>query len=758
MNKRFRKIIFPLFSIVLLSTFLSVSFSDFGVMDDEMINVLIPDEDTIKITFDFNDGNFTSDYCLDITPGYSIKEVDVPSSNSFIAGEHEFVGWYTAKTGGEKVNFPLTSNETTTLFARYKNSKTNYQNGIDLVSRVKPYYISSYNDITNSAITLSNKTINAYYGSSSDDVYNEDNYGTLYNIWKVEEAQTRLVLNSDIVLDNSTLQLNCILGFKVGTYMNATISEQKFTALDLNGYTITLKNNSKLNGYGIIYNSKSTGGIIAQSGSTITSPFCIYDFKGGGNTLDGSANTVSPFFIYLMPYLTVETIIEQDSFLKGVTSLNANSSKYTTEINLVGSSNSLIMNKSGYFIRRATSYLEYTKEAKYLSSLSINMKNLFDSKNYREEIILCKDGQKYLNSIQNSFTSKTTGSFVLNSLELSVLGNTINMGTCDFTVPPFIDFSVYDSTLNFDISISCLPGSNIYFNENSTLNFKNGNYNDLTTFARLNVLDEFPFRHKLYDSSTKSLKDSGLYVYDNLSYFSNKAKVSILGNLTFDNSNINKTTYCFYSLGGLINLSTSASQTLTANYSIIDTSIRFYYPCWIYGNSKYCPTAAQYYSLPIINDNNVAYFQKEPFAQINEGEYIASNHTTKFENKYYFKLIENQFSAYSDSSSGLTFGGGYKPNTNNLRGKINCSKGNFVEATTISDNNKSLIYNGETYVFAYGVYIKVSNINLSEENKTLKAAYSNYNNGPFTPVSGSAYSCPTNLEYNYSYGRWLFVL
>lgn len=757
MNKRFRKIIFPLFSIALLSIIFSVSYSDFGVMEEEIVNVLTPDEETIKVTFDYNDGDFTSDYFLDVTAGYSIKEVDIPVTNSSINGEHEFVGWYTAKTGGEKVNFPLAFNETTTLYARYKNNKTNYQNGIDLVTREKPYYISSYNDITNSAVTLSNKTINALYGSTSDNVYNEDDYGTLYNIWKVEEAQTRLILNSDIVLNNSTLQLNCILGFKSGTYMNATISEQKFTVLDLNGYTITLQNNSNLNGYGIIYNSKSTGGIIAQGGSTITSPFCVYDFKGGGNTLDGSANTVSPFFIYLMPYLTVETIIEQDSYLKGVTSLNARNSKYTTVINLVGPSNSLITNKSGYFIRRATSYLEYSKEAKYISSINVNIKNLFDSKNFREEIILCKDAQKYLDNIQNSFASKTTGSFVLNSLELSVSGNTINMGTCDFTVPPFMDFSVYDSMLDFNISISCLPGSNIYFNENSTLNFKNGNYNNLVTFARLNVLDEFPFRHKLYDSSTKSLKDSGFYVYDNLSFFSSKAKVSILGNLTFDNSNIDKTTYCFYSLGGLINLSTSASQTLTANYNIIDASIRFYYPAWIYGNDKYCPTAAQYYSSPIIDDNNKAYFQKEPFTEINEGEYIASNHTTKFENKYYFKLIENQFSAYSDSSTGLMFGG-YKPNSSNLKGKINCSKGTFVEAINISDNNKSLIYNGETYVFVYGIYIKVSNIDLNEENKTLKASYSNYNNGPFTPVSGSAYSCPINLEYNYSYGRWLFAL
>lgn len=770
--------------------------ADFSVGDDKLNKINVTNG-TYSLTFDYNDGNITNDYVFYSDDNkLTIKEIDLPKTKSHNLDNHKFIGWYSEKVGGSKISFPytvnFTSNKNLKVYARYSNNNP-YTSGGNLTASTNTYYIGS----ESSTISLSsNQSINLYYSSSSSGVYNKDNYGTLNVVPTISNAKTKAVLNSDIVLNGGTIQLNSTLGYKsgnggYGNYLNSSISSNDYTALDLNGYTIIV-NSGSINGYGIIYNSKDEGGIV-MNGGTLISPFLINDFKGGGNTVFGYVNTVTPFFMHSMPFLGCEIVFSSNSSLKGEASLNASGDKYTTTIPLIGnsSSGSLISISSGYVIKRTTSFDRYSQFYPSSSNAGFtNLSYLIDSNSlYEEEVLFVDNPKNYISCIKQNYlpSSVSSANISITSIEMSlsfkktVLGIpvnfdvTISMALCDFSIPSWMDLSIYNTYVNFASSMVALPGSKIYVDNKSTINFNNksNSYSSSTkinSYARFTLLDDFPKDFYHLDKDKTAIVYGNAYVNNIATY--NPAVAKIYGKLTF--SSITATDINCYSLGGTFDyLSNEAISSLKNNSSIIDISSRFYFPHWNNNNGKYTPNPARYYSLPIIykQDNSSTYkalFQMSFGTTINEGTYDNKLNVLTFNGNKYIRLLDKTFYSSLYETGDLATSSKRIPSQANYNGKMSNSVGTFVQISSVNET-LGIIYvvcNNTKYIYVAGAYIPInSEITRVEKtdkngNKTIVigTTYAKPDNNIFTPKNDGdgSIKCATNLEYNYAKKEWIF--
>lgn len=772
--------------------------ADFSV-DDDKLNRINVTNGTYSLTFDYNDGNITNDYVFYSDENkLTIKEIDLPKTKSNNLDNHKFIGWYSEKVGGNKITFPYTvnfpDNKNLKVYARYSNNNP-YTTGGNLTASTNTYYIGSESN----TITLSsNQNINLYYSSSSSGVYNKDNYGTSNIIPIISNAKTKAVLNSDIVLNGGTIQLNSTLGYKsgnggYGSYLNGSISSNDYTALDLNGYTITV-NSGSINGYGIIYNSKDEGGIV-MNGGTLISPFLINDFKGGGNTVFGYVNTVTPFFMHSMPFLGCEIVFSSNSSLKGEASLNASGDKYTTTIPLIGnsSSGSLISINSGYVIKRTTSFDRYSQFYSSSSNAGFTtLSYLIDSNSlYKEEILFVNNPKNYTKCIKQNYLSSSVSSanISITSIEMSLSFNksilnfdvTISMALCDFTIPSWMELSIYNTYVNFTSSMVALPGSKIYVDNKSTINFGNktnsytyglfGSTRKINSYARFTLLDDFPKDFYHLNSGKTALTYGNAYVNNIATY--NPAVAEFYGKLTF--TSITATNINCYSLGGTFDyLSNEAISSLKNNSSIIDISSRFYYPHWNNNNGKYTPNPARYYSLPIIykQDNSSTYkalFQMSFGATINEGSYDNELSILTFNGNKYIRLLDNTFYSSLYETTNLTSSENRMPSQENYDGKMNNSVGTFAQVSSVNEvlGITYVVHNNTKYIYVAGAYIPInSDITRIEKtdnngNKTtvIGTTYAKPENSIFTPKNDGdgSIKCATNLEYNYAKKEWIFA-
>lgn len=778
-------ILFAILGSLILIPTVSADF----VIGDENLNNINVTNGTYSLTFDYNDGNITDDYIFysdDNT--LTIKENDLPKTKSNTSNNHKFVGWYDSKVGGNEIKFPYKVNFTNDnsalrVYARYSNSNP-YTSGGNLVASSSTYYIGS----ESKTITLgSNQNINLYFSSDTNGVYNKDNYGTLNVIPRICNAKTRAVLNSNIILNGGTIQLNSTLGYKsgnggFGSYLNGSISTENYTALDLNGYTITV-NSGSINGYGIIYNSKDEGGII-MNGGTLTSPFLINDFKGGGNTVFGYVNTVTPFFMYCMPFLGCEIVFSSASSLYGEASLNATpltggAQKYTTTIPIIGNSSSsaLICIDTGYVIKRTTSFDRYTEPYFPLENAGYTkLSYLIDNDSlYREEVLFVDNPKNYVKSINvNDITSTSNkASAQIKSIEMNItvgISATISMALADFSITSWMDLSFYNATISFSSSFIALPGSTVYVDKNSKINFGNSKSDDINGYARFVLLDDFPKDFYHLNSDSTAIVYGNAYVNNVGTY--KPAVAEIYGNLSF--ASISADDVNCYSLGGTFDyLSNEAISSLKSNSSIVDISSRFYYPHWNNNNDKYTPNPARYYSLPVVykQDNLSTYkalFQKSSRSSINEGTYDCELKVLTYNGNKYIRLFDNTF--YSSLYTKRQILTTRTPTQSNYDGKMTNSVGSFVQISSVNET-LGITYvvdnNNTKYVYVSGAYVpissEISRIEKTTDGKTytvvVGTTYAKLTNSIFTPKNDGRRSikCATNLEYSYQKKEWIFV-
>lgn len=725
------------------------------------------------VTFDYCDANMTDDYkyYFDSSTVFSSSRVPEPNVNN---GTHSFQGWYTDASYTTPLNFS-THNfvHGERFYALYKNtslttftgtSALNIYNGSPTTS---PMFFSKYN--TTGTMDISAK-IDVRYSSSG--TYNSstagDNSATVYRL--PYDAKTRIILDCDITISSGgTLQLSSVLGVASGNNYNGIISNVNYTAMDLNGHTITVKNGGALNAYGIIHNSKNRGGIIVESGGSMTTVFGMADFKGGTNLVGSYQKALMSFASYSTPYWFCETVFYSGGKLYGETSLCASSSKYSTTAELIGNSTaSLIQLTAGYIIRKAMDFDYFlNRTVDYGNITSIN--TLLSSA-YRSKLIFTNDLAGKLDCL-NLGGSTSASNVVINSLSMKVsVGVTVNVSMAygDFPICPHLDVEAYSTTLTINMSLVAMPSSTIMIDENSTLVFTTSSPNSYTIYARLTAIDEYPNDFYYLKNGTRT---AGTYYLDaRLINSTVPATIDMRGTFNFNTASVTTSSdFNKYSIGGRIKLSEQALNSLIAQKDYVNLQSKFFYPmCYGYSASTFSKymfaLAARYYFAPIISDDTI-YFQLNGSSDILVGEvYDTYNGLFKYNDDVYFMYYTNRSNTTTYWSFSMT--NSNPPSSSEQTNKYNNTAGQFVKVdsilfavddATFGRRGQFITYNGNNYVYVNGAYIMASP---STGGNTV-ATITGITNGEKFNISDTQSGgvnnepkCGTKLQYDNKTERW----
>ena len=781
-----KKIIAAIVSLVSVLVIVAIGFSAFTFLGEDVIFEYRDGEPSnlSYVTFDYCDANMTEDYkyYFDSNTTFQESRVPLPNVNNAM---HQFQGWYLDKQGTNKLNFNThTFVNGETFYAIYKNTSISSITGSTALNiyngspASNPMFFSKYNAIGTMDIS---KTIDIRYSSSG--TYNADTSGTssatAYRY--PNDAKMRIILDCDITISSGgTLQLSSVLGFTAGQNYNGIISSEDYTALDLNGHTITVKNGGKLKAYGIICNSRNSGGIVVESGGEMTTIFCMADFKGGTNLVGSYRKAIVSFTSYSCPYWFCETVFYSGSTLYGETSLCANSSKYTTTAKLIGSSSdALVQLTSGYIIRKGMDFDYFlNRTVDYGNITNINV--LFTS-SVREKLIFTNTLEGKLTQLNLTASASATGNVAINSLTMTVsVGVTVNVSMVygDFPITPHMDIEVYSSTVSIGMSLIAMPSSTIFVDENSTLVFKNSTNNSYQIYARLTALDEIP-KDFYYLNSSNARTLGSYYLHARLINSVVPAQIDFRGQFSFETGNVDTSSdYKKYSIGGNIKLSTQALTSLRNQQNYVILQSRFYFPFLApysagSGLSKKGATfamAARYYFSPIISNNKV-YFQLST-SDILEGEvYDTNNGLFSYNGDIYFMKYtyrSNTTTAWSYGSTMDLLSENSPPSETEQINKYNNTSGTYTKVdsfgyavdNTYGQHGFYITSSGQTYCYVNGAYIKatpatgantVANITgISDGDKF------NVDSTQSSAVNNLFHCCQT-LTYDYKTERWLWT-
>lgn len=772
-----KRIIITLISFLVFGIIASIGFSAFTFLGEDVIFDYQDENNNPTglsyVTFDYCDANMTDDYKYYFDSNTVFKESRIPLPN-VNNSTHKFQGWYTDRQGNTPLNF---SNHTFVngerFYAKYMNTNISALNGSSDINiydgspSSNPMFFSSYNTLNAMTIT---KKIDIRYSSSG--TYNSDTSGTTSaTAYKYpNDAKMRIILDCDINIANGgVLQLSSVLGFTAGTSYNGIISNDNYTAIDLNGYTITIQSGGKFNAYGIIFNSKKTGGIIVENGGEMTTIFCMADFKGGTNLCGSYQKALMPFASYSCPYWFCETLFCSGSYLKGETSLCADSTKYSTTATLIGPDNSaLVQLTSGYIIRSGMDFEYFLNRTVDYGNIT-NINALLTSA-FRIKYIFTNSLDGKLGQLNASLSNASNCTIVLNSLAMRVqvplVGNVnAEMTYGDFPIPPHFDIEAYSASITLSMSIVAMPSSNIMIDHNSSIVFTTKTVSSYTLYGRLTVIDEFPKDY--YYLNANNARASGSY-YINARMINSTVPgfVDMQGTFSFATSNVvTSSDYQKYSIGGKIKLSEQALHSLENNQDYVSLQSRFFFfnSC-AYSSGltkKFFGAAARYYFAPIVSEEKV-YFQLSG-NEILEGElYDFNNGLIKYNNKIYFMYYTNRTNTTTVWSLSTNTN---PPTQSEQNNKYNNTLGVFAEATSVNyavDNEYGkhglyITYNGNNYCYVNGAYIQ-ANPTTGANTVTKITGITSGEKFQITSDSNisASYKCATALTYEYKTERWLW--
>ena len=755
-----------LIALSVFSLLFTVGYSAFNIRESGDIayigseNILISDH---YVVFDYNDGNYTNDYYCNLNAEGKIDISSVPQGNSLTASR-VFKGWSRDKEGTAIISDFKTEkfSPKEILYAQYEQSKISLSGStvINSASYPNPYYFM------NETIS-SGQTVNISYGTGS---YSDSTGGSKMNVLRISEASINVVLQSNLIIDAGTLSLTSVLGYADTGSTTQQLISGEFVTLDLNGYTISVRNGGTINGYGMIYNTKDTGGIVVENGTLIT-PFCVYDFKGGTYLLTAYNNGVMPFTNYFAPYLACESIFYDQGKLIGDASLCVQTmgTKYSTKINFIGNPSDgkeyFISLKSGYVVRRTKNFFDNFA----CFERNINSK-IYDyvGPDYREKLIFTDDPASKVENLDGTLFSKSDQCLVdINSLSLTLQGKTAQLKYVDFPISSFFDIELYNTRLHFGISIVFLPSSSFYCDGNSVIEmgYSTTNYSGYYIMARVNVMEKYSRDFAYYNGSSRVGGGTlSQYLNRKLIYESECPRIKIDGTFEFDIDasalNMNKN-YAYYTIGGRIECSDAALDAIARNSAYIKTAGRFFFPLLV-ADGNATDSAIEYCSRPLYFGNK-AYFQKEGETEVLIGDYSQKNNLIRYEgSSYFYKYASSKFSQ-SNYSTGV-FGtvltsASNPPNASKAEEKHSNLDGEFVACTAKEYYFNSRIVlpyiasGGQNYIYIHGAYTT-----LTKEVDDIIAYLSTTDSKFLIPVGdclpcNSAYYDNTSKEWKFGYNQ-----
>lgn len=336
-----------------------------------------------------------------------------------------------------------------------------------------------------------------------------------------------IVLQNDLTLgSNAKLVLEAQNGTSGAGFSGHVISG-KYTALDLNGHTITMEDGSTIFGHGLIYDSTGEGQIIVKNNASIYSGFLVEDFGGGGHTVGSYTSGSVPFSLFSMPYINATIKFEYGGKLYGLTELFAYSAYNRTIMNVIGPDNTFLLSNTR---NSSDSYIIRSIEGTHtIDSTKADYRKYLPYVNY-DEIYTANNAEVQLNSLKMNLEF-TVSSFTVPA--------TLDMVGVHFPIPPWINLNlINNSSFAWSQRVDMFPGSKVYCDTSSSVHFGDN--------AGLMTLNNFlyPVYYTINPYGSNSL-------YAEWNKITDLPDVTIDGTLTVSGNN--------NTLGGNINLTNNSN-------------------------------------------------------------------------------------------------------------------------------------------------------------------------------------------------------
>ena len=304
------------------------------------------------------------------------------------------------------------------------------------------------------------------------------------------DASITLKLNQDLTLEGSL-----IVGAQVGrSKIGSGDIVGQFSAIDLNGHKLTVKNGGSLEGNGLIFDSTNNGEVIVESGGQLTTNLTITNYQDFASIQNRAENGANLFDSYKFNSLKVKTTFNSGSSLlanidyASQTYVNENSFEYIGK-----TSNSLFNLESGSLILTSNGL---TGSGSKVSINDINLLTIEDLGSSLED--------------SNEIFKASTNGFNLSNSDFSVDLNEVNLNTylrCESG-----NLSISNLTLNNRGKIYSSAADNLIVRNSINVNESTNDAwilgdvkaNDTTSFENITSLVSGENKSKLSYSNTVS--------------------------------------------------------------------------------------------------------------------------------------------------------------------------------------------------------------------------------------------------------------
>ena len=233
---------------------------------------------------------------------------------------------------------------------------------------------------------------------------------------------------------NGTVSIGAVLG-STGQGLSGHTSGA-YAQITLNG-TLDLNSGSKLYSYGYI---KGTGKVNAYSGSEMTSPFVVRDFRGGTYTAASYNSSIAPFSQYELPNIQTHMHIVYGAKYYARASLYASGGHNTTIATIIGDGGLIQLKENGYI---ETSFEHITDTTKYGNTTAAGITTL-----------------------------ELFGGAKDNTLSLDV-GVSVTTSSCLLGIPYNFNLIFVEGTYEIDMQYKLMPGASIEIGEEASVIFNN---------------------------------------------------------------------------------------------------------------------------------------------------------------------------------------------------------------------------------------------------------------------------------------------
>ena len=390
----------------------------------------------------------------------------------------------------------------------------------------------------------------------------------------VNNCVTRIVLESDTLLYNSTLNIGARVGYcRWGSDSSQTNFQGfivgSYNELDLNGKTLIVSSGSTLRLIGSLVDSAGGGKVVVEDGGKLITTFVIEDAHHETSIPTSYSLGDAPFKSYRAPYLNADIKFEKGSKFVGNLKIDfgsdSNTNMYQNDLNIIGDDDTYMINTAAcsnesYIIREPV----WDEELITNTNSEAGTKRDIAYEKFSFSFYDCDNAV-----INNPYITE----FTLETVSFQIMWD-----KCDFIIPNYYSFYLYNSKVTIKNNIVFMPGCYLYADETSEIVLSAKDYGKYSTPSLAGatlpgdilVSDEYYqsvggllFVHEKYNYSEmtkyKVAEDSStlrifLYTENFWSYLNKncQAYADIYGKISFDTT---KALYKeLYHLGGLINI------------------------------------------------------------------------------------------------------------------------------------------------------------------------------------------------------------